>query len=218
MSTLVKICGLTEVDSLDAAVEAGADFVGFVFHAKSPRAILPEAAAELADALPSEVRKVGLFVDPTDDALAAVLGHIRLDMLQLHGAETPARVDAVRLEFGLPVIKAVGVSTAADVAAAHAYDDHADWLLFDAKPPVDADRPGGLGQPFPWELMHGWNGETPWMLAGGLTPENVAAAIAASDAAAVDVSSGVERAVGVKDPARIAAFIKAAKSAGAGRW
>jgi len=218
MSVLVKICGLTEVDSLDAAVEAGADFVGFVFHPKSPRAISAEDAAELADALPSEVRKVGLFVDPTDDDLAAVLGHLRLDMLQLHGAETPARVDAVRLEFGLPVMKAVGISTAADVEAAHAYDDHADWLLFDAKPPVDADRPGGLGQPFPWELMQSWRGTTPWMLAGGLTPENVTAAIAASGAGAVDVSSGVERAVGVKDPARIAAFLKSAKNAGAGRW
>jgi phosphoribosylanthranilate isomerase len=216
--TLVKICGLTETDGLDAAVEAGADFAGFVFCAASPRAISAEAAAELADALPENVRKVGLFVDPSDDDLAAVLARFRLDAIQLHGAETPERVDAVRLEFGLPVIKAVGVATAADVAAAHAFDGHADWLLFDAKPDADAPRTGGLGRPFPWDLMRGWNGSTPWMLAGGLSPETVAEAIRASGAGAVDVSSGVESAPGVKDPARIAAFVKAAKNAGSGCW
>ncbi len=217
-SVLVKICGLTTPEALDAAVEHGADFVGFVFHPSSPRAIAAEAAAELADALPSVVQKVGLFVDPSDADLDAVLTHLRLDMLQLHGNETPDRVDAIRLEFDLPVIKAVGIATAADVAAAHAFDGHADWILFDAKPPADAPRAGGLGQPFPWDLMRGWKGETPWMLAGGLTPETVGRAIADAGAVAVDVSSGVESAPGVKDPARIAAFIKAAKSAGSGRW
>ncbi len=216
--TLVKICGITEPDGLDAAVEAGADFVGFVFCPQSPRALTAEAAAELADALPAEVQKVGLFVDPTDDELTAVLTHLRLDLIQLHGHETPERVDAVRLEFGLPVIKAIGVATAADVAAAHAFDEHADWLLFDAKPPADAPRTGGLGQSFPWELMREWNGATPWMLAGGLTAETVAGAIKASGAGAVDVSSGVESAPGSKDPARIAAFIRAAKNAGTGCW
>ncbi|MBN2751820.1 MAG: phosphoribosylanthranilate isomerase [Rhodospirillaceae bacterium] len=214
----VKICGITDVEALDAAVEAGADFLGFVFYPKSPRVIAPEDAAELTDALPDSVEKVGLFVDPSNADLERVLTHIRLDLVQLHGAETPERVDEIRLEFGLPVMKALGVATASDVVAARAFDAHADWMLFDAKPPVDADRPGGLGQPFPWSLMQDWSGETPWMLAGGLTPENVATAIASSGAAAVDVSSGVECAVGKKDPARIAAFIKAAKSAGAGRW
>lgn len=218
MTALVKICGITDAEALDAAVEAGADFVGFVFAAKSPRAIAPDVAAEIADALPDEVWKVGLFVDPTDDLLAEVLGHIRLDMVQLHGNETPERVDAIRLDFGVEVMKAIGVATAADVAAAHAYDEHADWLLFDAKAPADADRPGGNGRAFPWDLMRGWSGETPWMLAGGLTPETVAEAIRISGAAAVDVSSGVERAPGIKDPALIAAFAKAAKAAGAGRW
>ena len=217
-SVLVKICGLTTPEALDAAVEYGADFVGFVFHPSSPRVIAAEAAAELADALPSVVQKVGLFVDPSDADLDAVLIRLRLDMLQLHGNETQDRVDAIRLEFGLPVIKAIGIATAADVAAAHAFDGHADWILFDAKPPADAPRAGGLGQPFPWDLMRGWKGETPWMLAGGLTPETVGRAIADAGAGAVDVSSGVESAPGVKDPAHIAAFIKAAKSVGSGRW
>jgi phosphoribosylanthranilate isomerase len=216
--TLVKICGLAETDGLDAAVEAGVDFAGFVFCPNSPRALSADDAAELADALPDEVHKVGLFVDPTDAELDAVLGRFRLDAIQLHGAETPERVDAVRLEFGLPVIKAIGVATAADVAAAHAFDGHADWLLFDAKPTADAPRTGGLGRPFPWSLMRAWSGETPWMLAGGLSPDNVAEAIKASGAGAVDVSSGVESAPGVKDPARIAAFVKAAKNAGSGCW
>ncbi len=193
--TLVKICGLTETDGLDAAVDAGVDFAGFVFCPTSPRALSADDAAELADALPDEVHKVGLFVDPTDAELDAVLNRFRLDAIQLHGAETPERVDAVRLEFGLPVIKAIGVATAAD-----------------------APRTGGLGRPFPWNLMRTWSGEPPWMLAGGLSPDNVAEAIRASGAGAVDVSSGVESAPGVKDPARIAAFVKAAKNAGSGCW
>ncbi len=213
MSVLVKICGLTEPDGLDAAVEHGTDFAGFVFYPGSPRAIAPEAAADLADALPDEITKVGLFVDPTDDELNAVLQRFRLDLIQLHGNEPPDRVDAVRLEFGLPVMKAIGIATAADVTAAHAYDNHADWLLFDTKPTETDARPGGLGRSFPWQLLQAWRGETPWMLAGGLTPENVERAVAESGAGAVDVSSGVEAAPGVKDPARIAAFLRAAKNA-----
>lgn len=213
MSALVKICGLAEADGLDAAVEGGADFVGFVFHPGSPRALTPEAAAELADALPDEITKVGLFVDPTDDDLDRVLQRVRLDLVQLHGHETPERVDAIRLEFGVQAMKAIGVATEADVAAARAYEGHADWLLFDAKPTEGDTRPGGLGRSFPWHLLQDWRGETPWMLAGGLTPENVERAVAESGAGAVDVSSGVESAPGVKDPARIAAFLRAAKNA-----
>lgn len=213
MSVLTKICGIAETDGLDAAVEAGADFIGFVFFPGSPRAISAQAAAELADALPDEITKVGLFVDPSDDDLEAVLRHIRLDLVQLHGQETPERVDRIRLEFGVQAMKAIGVATAADVERAQAYEGHADWLLFDAKP-VEADsRPGGLGRSFPWHLLQDWRGETPWMLAGGLTPENVERAVAESGAGAVDVSSGVESAPGVKDPARIAAFLRAAKNA-----
>jgi len=215
---LVKICGITGETALDAAVEGGADFVGLVFYPPSPRALDPERAAELVDALPQTVARVGLFVDPGLEALDAVLARVRLDFIQLHGGESPARVDEVRLEFGLPVIKAVGISVAADLAAAHAFDGHADWLLFDAKPPADADRPGGLGRPFPWDLAKAWTGGTPWMLAGGLSPDNVARAIRDSGAQAVDVSSGVESAPGVKDPARIAAFLRAAKNAGTGCW
>lgn len=218
MSALAKICGITDADALDAAVDGGADFVGFVFCPGSPRAITAAAAAELADALPDEITKVGLFVDPTNAELEAVLTEFRLDLIQLHGQESPARVDEIRLEFGLPVMKAIGIATAADIAAARAYEDHADWLLFDAKPTPEDTRAGGLGRSFAWHLMQDWRGETPWMLAGGLTPENLARAVDESGAGAVDVSSGVERAPGVKDPARIAAFLKAAKSAGAGRW
>jgi phosphoribosylanthranilate isomerase len=218
MSVLAKICGITESDGLDAAVEHGADFVGFVFYTASPRFILPAAAAELADALPDEVTKVGLFVDPTNAELEAALSEFRLDLIQLHGQESVERVDDIRLEFGLPVIKALGIATAADVTAALAYEDHADWLMFDAKPTPEDTRPGGLGRSFAWHLLQDWRGETPWILAGGLTPENVALAVEASGAGAVDVSSGVESAPGIKDPARIAAFLKAAKNAGAGRW
>ncbi|SBW12141.1 N-(5'-phosphoribosyl)anthranilate isomerase [uncultured Alphaproteobacteria bacterium] len=213
MSVLVKICGLAEADGLDAAVEAGADFAGFVFYPGSPRAIAPAAAADLADALPDEITKVGLFVDPTDYELDEVLRQFRLDLVQLHGGETPERVDQIRLEFGLPVMKAIGVADTADVERALAYEDHADWLLFDAKPVAADTRPGGLGRSFPWHLLQDWRGETPWMLAGGLTPENVERAVAESGAGAVDVSSGVESAPGVKDPARIAAFLRAAKNA-----
>ncbi len=218
MSVLAKICGITDTDGLDAAVEHGADFVGFVFYKASPRFILPAAAAELADALPDEVTKVGLFVDPTNDELEAALRDFRLDLIQLHGTESVERVDDIRLEFGLPVIKALGIATSADVTAALAYEDHADWLMFDAKPTPEDTRPGGLGRSFAWHLLQDWRGETPWILAGGLTPENVAQAVEASGAGAVDVSSGVESAPGIKDPARIAAFLKAAKNAGAGRW
>jgi len=215
---LVKICGVTDEAAVDAAVEAGVDFLGFVFFAKSPRAIHPEDAAELCDALPDDVQKVGLFVDPSNQLLDLVTTHLRLDIIQLHGSESPERVDDIRLNYGAQVMKAIGVSEAADIKAAEAYEGHADWLLFDAKPPKDADRPGGLGESFPWKLMKNWHGETPWLLAGGLTADNVARAIADSGAGAVDVSSGVEKAPGSKDPARIAAFIKAAKGAGAGRW
>ncbi len=217
----IKICGLTDEESVETAAEAGADLVGFVFCPGSPRTITPERAAALIAGLSPEIRDelriVGLFVDPSDADLDAVYRHVRLDVIQLHGSETPDRVEAVRMEYGSEVIKAVGVSGASDLVAATAYDGVADWILFDARPPVGAVCPGGNGHAFPWGLMREWRGVTPWLLAGGLTPGNVAVAMAASGAMGVDVSSGVERAPGVKDPARIARFIVSALDAGEGQ-
>ncbi len=214
MSIAVKICGLRDADAVDAAVEEGADYLGFVFFDKSPRAIDPETVADLTEDVPETVSLTGLFVDPDDALLDRVLGHLRLDYIQLHGSETPERIDAIRLAYGVPVMKAIGVATAEDVSAAAVFNDHADTLLFDAKPPPDADRPGGNAVPFPWALMKGYRGDLPWLLAGGLTAETVAQAIAESGAAGVDVSSAVESAPGRKDPALVRAFIRAAKAAG----
>ncbi len=216
MKFSVKICGLKDARNLAAAVEGGAAYTGFVFFRRSPRFVTPEAAGTLINEIPRSVTSVGLFVNPTDAEIDIVLSHARLGMIQLHGAETPARVDKVRSLSGLPVIKAVGVATARDVLAAKIYEDHADWLLFDAKPPKDATRPGGNALAFDWPLLKTYAGKTPWMLAGGLTRGNVAAAIKASGARAVDVSSGVETAPGDKSPAKIRAFLKTALAA-AGR-
>jgi phosphoribosylanthranilate isomerase len=208
----VKICGLAEPRGLDAAVAAGADLLGFVFVPRSPRAVTPGRAAALAARVPEGgPRRVGLFVDAPDEAIGAVLAACPLDALQLHGGETPARVAAVRARFGLPVIKAMGIGGAADVAAAQAYSGAADMLLLDARPPPGADRPGGHARVFDWGLLAGVRFGVPWLLAGGLTPGNVAAAIRATGAPGVDVSSGVESAPGVKDPARVAAFVGAAR-------
>lgn len=215
MTTSVKICGITDERGLTAAMDAGAAFIGLNFFRRSPRFVTLEQAAALATLVTREVKAVGLFVDPTDADLKTVLAHVQLDMIQLHGKETPARVDAVRLLTGLPVMKAVGVETARDVMAAQAYENHADWLLFDAKPPRGATRPGGNAVAFDWAILKSYTGKTPWMLAGGLVRANVGAAIKASGARAVDVSSGVETKPGVKSPGRIRAFLKAAAAAGA---
>ena len=212
MSIAVKICGITDFEALEAAIEGGADMVGFVFHPKSPRAITPEDAAELAQILPDDIAAVGLFVDADNGWLDTVLTHVRLDLIQCHGQETPERVEAIRLEYGTPVMKAIGVAEAGDLDAAAAYLPVADRLLFDARPPRDATRPGGNAVSFDWALLAGKSWPLPWMLAGGLTPANVAEAIRISGATSVDVSSGVESAPGRKDPALIAAFIKAAKA------
>jgi phosphoribosylanthranilate isomerase len=214
VSIAVKICGLTDQESVDAAIEGGADYLGFVFFKTSPRNVAANVVAALVEDVPEDVARVGLFVDPDNAALDQVLNYVRLDYLQLHGSESPERIDEIRLAFGLPVIKAIGVSTAQDVKAASAFRDHADMLLFDAKPPPGADRPGGNAQAFNWDLMSGYTGAVPWLLAGGLTPDTVADAIAKSGARAVDVSSGVESAPGRKDPALVTAFLKAAKAAG----
>ncbi len=213
MPVEVKICGITDDEALAAAVEAGAEFVGLVFYAPSPRALTAEGAAELIQNLPEGIGRVGLFVDADDATLDAVLTHVRLDLLQFHGAESPERVAAVRLEYGLPVMKVLPVAEAAALAAADAYLGVADRLMFDARPPAGATLPGGNAAAFDWSLLRGRRWPLPWMLAGGLTPGNVAEAIRVSGAPGVDVSSGVERRRGVKDPARIRAFVAAAKGA-----
>lgn len=212
MTTRVKICGLREAAHVAAAVKAGADYLGFVFFEKSPRHLEIQAARALALEVPPGVAKVGLTVDATDVELDAITGAVPLDMLQLHGKESPARVEEVRARYGLPVMKAVGVAEEADLAAIDTYSKVADQILVDAKPPKGAVLPGGNAVAFDWRLIAGRRWSCPWMLAGGLTPENVAQAIRLTGARQVDVSSGVESAPGVKDPDLIRAFIAAARA------
>ncbi len=205
-----KICGLSAPEHVRAAAEAGAGYVGFVFFPKSPRNVTPDAAAELAHLVPAGVAKVALVVNATDEELDAITSTVPLDMLQLHGKESPDRVAQVRARYGLPVMKAIGVAEAEDLAAIDLYSDVADQLLIDAKPPRNAELPGGNGLAFDWRLLAGrkyWR--RPWMLAGGLTPENVAEAVRMTGAQQVDVSSGVESAPGEKDAALIKAFAAA---------
>lgn len=211
----VKICGLTRPADVEAAVAAGAAYVGFVFFPPSPRHLAPQAARALALAVPPGVVKVALTVDAGDDALDALLAEVPADMLQLHGRESPARVAEVRARTGLPVMKAVGIAEAADLARIAPYEAVADQILVDAKPPPGAALPGGNGLSFDWGLIAGRRWARPWMLAGGLTPATVAEAVRRTGARQVDVSSGVEAAPGVKDPALIAAFIAAAEAAAA---
>ncbi len=205
-----KICGLSAPEHVRAAVEAGAGYVGFVFFPKSPRNVTAADAAELAHLVPAGVAKVALVVNATDEELDAITSTVPLDMLQLHGKESPDRVAQVRTRYGLPVMKAIGVAEAEDLAAIDLYSDVADQLLIDAKPPRNAELPGGNGLAFDWRLLAGrkyWR--RPWMLAGGLTPENVAEAVRMTGARQVDVSSGVESTPGEKDAALIKAFAAA---------
>lgn len=208
----VKICGLTAPEHVRAAVEAGARYIGFNFFPKSPRYAPIAQAAALANDVPVGVAKVALAVNFTDAQLDEIVAGVPLDMLQLHGAESPERVAEVKSRYGLPVIKAIGVAEAEDLAAIDLYSDVADQLLVDAKPPKNSDLPGGNGLPFDWRLLAGrkyWR--TPWMLSGGLNPDNVAEAIRMTGARQVDVASGVESAPGVKDPGLIRSFIEAAR-------
>ena len=207
----VKICGLRDKAGLDAAAVAGAAYAGFVFFPRSPRHLDWDGAMALAAAAPPGLCKVGLVVDP-DDAVLDRLAALPLDMVQLHGHEPPARVAAVRARLGLPVMKAVGIGGAEDLAALPAYEAVADQILCDAKPGA-GPLPGGTGLSFDWRLLAGRRWARPWMLAGGLTADNAAEAVRLTGAAQLDVSSGVESAPGVKDPARIAAFIAAARAA-----
>lgn len=210
----VKICGLRTAADLAAVAASGAAYAGFVFFAKSPRNLTIAEARALTLAAPPGLAKVALVVNADDATLDAITEAMPLDMLQLHGHESPDRVAEIRSRYGLPVMKAVGVADEGDLAAVFDYSLVADQLLIDAKPPKNADLPGGNGLSFDWRLVAQRRWLRPWMLAGGLTPENVAQAIRLTNARQVDVSSGVESAPGFKDPARIAAFVKAATQDG----
>jgi phosphoribosylanthranilate isomerase len=212
MSLTTKICGLKTPETLDVALEAGADMVGFVFFAPSPRHLGLEAARALGARVQGRAAKVALTVDANDETLAAVVAALKPDLLQLHGVETPDRVVQVRSRFGLPVMKALPIAGRSDLSPIRLYAYVADRLIFDARAPKDATRPGGLGTPFDWSLLAGIDPGVPFMLSGGLDADNVADAIAITRAPGVDVSSGVERTPGVKDPDKIRAFIAAARA------
>ncbi len=211
MALFTKICGLSEPVGLQTALDNGADMVGFVFFPASPRNVGSDAAAQLLQQVPSGVDRVGVFVDPENDYLDTVLGKARMDLLQLHGDETPERCRAIAIYFGLPLIKAIKVSSPADIEKARDYEDIVDWLMFDASPPKDATRPGGHGLSFDWSMLRGLSFKRPWLLSGGLHAGNLADAVKRSGANAVDVSSGVESAPGRKDPEKIRAFLAAAR-------
>lgn len=209
----VKICGLMEPGAVAAAAEAGAAYLGFVMFPPSPRSLDAETLRALALSAPPGVVKVALAVNP-DDALVEVLAGLPIDMVQLHGTEAPERVAEIKARTGLPAMKAIGVREASDLEAVARYAPVADQFLIDAKPPKGATRPGGNAVAFDWRLVAGRRWPRPWMLAGGLTPENVAEAVALTGARQLDVSSGVESAPGQKDPAKMRAFLAAASSAG----
>ena len=211
--TGAKICGLSTPETVAAAVEGGAAYLGFVFFPGSPRAVSVAAAAELARPVRKRTRIVALVVDPPAGLLSEIAEMLHPDMFQLHGRESPERVWAIRKSYRRPVIKALGVRQGADLDAAPAYEAAADHLMLDAKAPEGSGRPGGHGSAFDWSLLAGRTFARPWFLAGGLNPENVAQAVRVTGAPLVDVSSGVESAPGVKDPALIAAFLQAVRSA-----
>jgi len=208
----VKICGLRTEADVAAVAAAGAAYAGFVFFAKSPRHLTVEQAARLALAAPPGLAKVALTVDADDTTLDTIVEGVPLDMLQLHGHESPDRVAEVRARYGLPVMKAVGIADEGDLAALLDYSTVADQILIDAKPPKESPLPGGNGLSFDWRLVAQRRWLRPWMLAGGLTPENVAEAVRLTNARQVDVSSGVETAPGIKDATRISAFVRAANA------
>lgn len=213
MGVAAKICGLSTSEAVAAAVAGGAAYIGFVFYPPSPRAVTPERAARLCAGVPREVVRVGLFVDADDETIEAALAMAPIDLLQFHGSETPERVAEARLRFGRQVMKAVAIAEPPDVRAAAQHEETADWLLFDAKPPLRPDAlPGGNGLAFDWELIAGRSWGRPWMLSGGLTAALLADAVRISGAAVVDVSSGVETRPGIKDPERIRAFLAAARA------
>ena len=213
MKILVKICGLSTPEALDVALDAGADMVGFVFFPASPRHVGFEAAKLLGARVGSRALKVALTVDATNDTLHDIVDALKPDMLQLHGREAPERVGAIRSRFGLPVMKAIPIAARADLSPVRLYANLADRMLFDARAPREATRPGGLGKPFDWHLLQNLDPGVPFMLSGGLDAGNVAAALQITRAPGVDVSSGVERAPGQKEPEKIRAFVRAARQA-----
>jgi phosphoribosylanthranilate isomerase len=217
MHLSIKICGLKTPEALDVALESGADMVGFVFFPPSPRHLGLELARVLGSRVHGRAAKVALTVDATDDTLLDIIAALKPDMLQLHGTETPDRVVAVRARFGLPVIKALPIAERRDLSPIRIYAKVADQLLFDARAPKEATRPGGLGKAFDWHLLNNVHPGVPFMLSGGLDAHNVGEAIKITHAHGVDVSSGVERTPGHKDPDKIRAFIHAARAAAAGR-
>lgn len=210
MTAQVKICGITDADAIDAAVSAGATYGGLVFHPNSPRNLTLEQARFLADTMRGRLKIVTLIVDRDDAGIEALVNSVRPDFLQLHGSESARRTATIRAKFHVPVIKALPVAEPADLATAAEFENAADMLMFDARPPKGAERPGGHGTAFDWKILAGRHFTKPWLLAGGLSPDNVARAIALSGARLVDVSSGVESAPGVKDAQRIRDFIQAA--------
>ncbi|MGE0765345.1 MAG: phosphoribosylanthranilate isomerase [Hyphomicrobiaceae bacterium] len=213
MPTRVKICGISTADTMAAALDAGADDVGLVFFPPSPRNVDLATARQLADQARGRARIVALTVDADDALLAAIMQRVQPDMLQLHGREDPQRATEIRRRYGVSIMKAIKVATAADAADALAFAGAADLVLFDARPPKGADRPGGHGAVFDWRMLDDVKDKVQYMLSGGLTPENVTEAIRATGANAVDVSSGVESAPGMKDATRIRAFIAAVRAA-----
>ncbi|HAY92195.1 MAG: phosphoribosylanthranilate isomerase [Rhodobacteraceae bacterium] len=208
----VKICGLATVDDVRACADAGANYMGLVFFEKSPRNIIIPAARELALAAPLGLAKVALVVNPSDAELDAITATVPLDMLQLHGRETPERVAEVKARYGLPVMKAVGIADGDDLPKLESYFGVADQILVDAKPPKGGELPGGNGLSFDWRLIAGRRWPCPWMLAGGLTPENVAEAVKMTGAKQVDVSSGVEDAPGQKNAELIQKFVQSSRA------
>jgi phosphoribosylanthranilate isomerase len=213
MSLTVKICGLSTPETLDAALDAGADMVGFVFFPPSPRHLRFETARTLGSRVGGRAQKVALTVDADPAFLAAVVEALQPDLLQLHGTESVAQIEALRRAFGLPIMKALPIAARADLERVAEYSRIADRLLFDARAPREATRPGGLGNTFDWRLLQNVESRVPFMLSGGLDAHNVAQALRITRAAGIDVSSGVERAPGIKDPDKIRAFVREARMA-----
>nr|MEA2798980.1 phosphoribosylanthranilate isomerase [Phenylobacterium sp.] len=213
MGVQTKICGISTPEAVTAALDGGAAFLGFMFFDKSPRNLAPDAAWRLAQPVRGKAKVVAVLVDPSDAEVDRIAQILQPDFIQLHGAETPARAHAVGERAGAGTIKVLPVSEAADLAAAADFETVADHLMFDTKPAKDAERPGGAGRAFDWTLLAGRRFQRPWFLAGGLDPWNLAEAVQQSGARLLDVSSGVERGPGLKDPALIRAFLDAAKRA-----
>ena len=212
MGVQAKICGISTPAAVTAALEGGAAWLGFVFFAKSPRHLEPDAAWRLAQSVRGKAKVVALLVDPSDAEVDRIAATLKPDLIQLHGAETPSRARAIGVRAGAGIIKTLPVSDASDLAAAADYESVAEHLMFEGRPPKDAELPGGMGRSFDWTLLAGRRFQRPWFLAGGLDPWNLGEAVQQSGAPLVDVSSGVERGPGLKDPALIRAFLDAAKS------